>query len=366
MRDFFIHNALYWLEEYRFDGLRLDAAHTILDESVPNILEELAEAVHRRFDGRRLVHLVLENDNNHARYLRATDTGSFAYRAQWNDDFHHACHVLATAEAQGYYQDYKDDPVGQLIRCLSEGFAYQGEESAHRGGRRRGELSNELAPTAFVNFLQNHDQIGNRAIGERLCALTPPQVLKALVSILLLAPSPPLLFMGEEWGARQPFLYFCDFQDTLATAVREGRRNEFSSFAMFRDEATRASIPDPNAEATFAASRLDWSELKERTHAEWLDFYRRLLQIRHREIMPRLAGPPGDTARTERVGETQFQIEWRLDGADLCLRANLSDAVAKGQPFPRKGRLLFAQGEGAEEALRRGMAPPWSVAWSMS
>jgi maltooligosyltrehalose trehalohydrolase len=361
VRDFFIHNALYWLEEYRFDGLRLDAAHFILDDSSPNILEELAQTVHRHFDGRRLVHLVLENEDNQARYLRAP-----GYRAQWNDDFHHACHVLATGEEQGYYEDYKTDPVGRLIRCLSEGFAYQGEASAHRGGRRRGERSGALAPTAFVNFLQNHDQIGNRAMGERLCALTPPHVLKALAAILLLAPSPPLLFMGEEWGARQPFLFFCDFHDELATAVREGRRKEFSSFPMFRDETSRARIPDPNAEATFAASRLDWSALGESTHREWLDFHRQLLQIRRREIAPRLANLSGNTARSERLGPAQFRIDWRLDGAQLHLDANLSDREGEGRPIPPEGRLLFAQGEGAQEAFRRGAARPWSVAWSLS
>jgi maltooligosyltrehalose trehalohydrolase len=362
VRDFFIHNALYWLEEYRFDGLRLDAVHSIRDDGAPHILEELARTVHRQFDGRRLVHLVLENEDNQARYLGAPA----GYRAQWNDDFHHACHILATGEAHGYYEDYKSDPVGSLLRCLAEGFAYQGEPSMHRGGRLRGERSAALAPTAFVNFLQNHDQIGNRAMGERLCTLAPQRVLKALAAILLLAPSPPMLFMGEEWGARVPFFYFCDFRDELATAVREGRRKEFSSFPAFREEAMRARIPDPNAETTFAASRLDWSALGESPHKDWLDYYRRLLQIRRREIVPRLAGISGNAARAERLGDADFQIDWRLNGAELRLRANLSDARGAGPALTSEGRVIFAQGEGAEEALRRGAAAPWSVVWSMS
>ena len=350
VRDFFIHNALYWLEEYRFDGLRLDAVHAIEDESAPHFLDELADAVHRHFDGRRRVHLVLENDENEAHVL-----GAGGYRAQWNDDFHHACHVLATGEAQSYYSDYAADPIAHLIRCLSEGFAYQGEASAHRGARRRGEASNHLPPTAFVNFLQNHDQIGNRAFGERLSALAAPEALKALTAILLLAPSPPLLFMGQEWNAREPFLYFCDFHDELAAAVREGRRREFRAFPAFRDEAARARIPDPNAATTFAASRLDWSALEKAPHAQWLSIHRELLRIRHREIAPRLAKLTTNTADAERLGEAQFQICWRLDGANLRLRANLDDAPAQLPTPPARERLLYAQNEAA----------PWSVVWSL-
>jgi len=350
VRDFFLHNALYWLEEYRFDGLRLDAVHAIEDESAPHFLDELAQAVHRRFDGKRQVHLVLENDENEAHLLSAGGC-----RAQWNDDFHHACHVLATGEAQSYYSDYAADPVGHLIRCLCEGFAYQGEASAHRGGRLRGETSKHLPPTAFVNFLQNHDQIGNRAFGERLGALASPQALKALTAILLLAPSPPLLFMGQEWGAREPFLYFCDFHDELAAAVREGRRREFRAFPAFRDEAARARIPDPNAATTFAAARIDWSALEKEPHAQWLSFHRELLRLRHREIAPRLAKLTTNTADAERLGATQFQICWRLDGARLRLRANLADAPAPLPPLPERERVLYAQNEAA----------PWSVVWSL-
>ena len=363
VRDFFVHNALYWLEEYRFDGLRLDAVHAIEDESAPHFLEELAEAVHRHFDGRRHVHLVLENDENEAHYM--SPRNAHGYRAQWNDDFHHACHVLATDEARSYYSDYAADPVGQLIRCLSEGFAYQGEASTHRGGRRRGETSRDLPPTAFVNFLQNHDQIGNRALGERLSVLTQPHVLKALVTIMLLAPSPPLLFMGEEWGAREPFPYFCDFHEELAADVREGRDREFRSFPAFRGEAARARVPDPNALTTFASAHLDWDALKNEFHSEWLGFYRELLRIRHREVTPRLAAFTKNTAHAERLGKGQFHVAWRLNGANLYLRANLTDACWGVAPVPTHERILYAQGDGAQAALRRGEAPPWSVAWSL-
>ena len=246
VRDFFIHNALYWLEEYRFDGLRLDAVHAIVDRSKPDILEELADRVHARFGESRHVHLVLENDDNAARYLtRMPDGRVRRYTAQWNDDIHHALHVLATGEHDGYYEDYVDRTVDLLGRCLTEGFAYQGEPSRHRDGKPRGEPSAELPPTAFVSFIQNHDQVGNRAFGERISALAELDALRAVTAILLLAPSPPLLFMGEEWAAAEPFLFFCDFHEELAARVRDGRRGEFKRFAAFRSEAARARSPIP-------------------------------------------------------------------------------------------------------------------------
>lgn len=365
VRDFFIHNALYWLEEYRFDGLRLDAVHAIADRSSPDILEELADVVRERFHGRRFVHLVLENDDNQARYLNADGDGRHGYSAQWNDDFHHACHVLATGEDQGYYADYSSDPIACLIRCLSEGFAYQGDPSAYRGGHARGEPSSMLPPTAFVSFLQNHDQVGNRAFGERLSVLASQAAREALTAIMLLAPSLPLLFMGEEWSAREPFLYFCDFHDALAKAVTEGRRNEFQSFPAFREAAARARIPDPNAERTFAASRLDWSVITQAPHATWLALHRTLLGIRRHEIVPHLARLRTNTARVERLGKAQFRIAWSLDRVELTLLANLSDMPAKAAPFPGPARLIHATGEAAADALSGGTMPPWCAAWSL-
>ena len=238
VRRYFIHNALYWLEEYRFDGLRFDAVHAIVDDSPRHILEDIAAAVRAR-DPDRHVHLVLENDANQARFL-----GEGGYDAQWNDDVHHACHVLATGETDGYYVAYADAPARHLARALAEGFAYQGEESPF-SREPRGEPSAHLPPGCFVDFLQNHDQVGNRAHGERLVSLSQESALRCLSAILLLAPSPPLLFMGEEWGCRQPFLFFCDFHDELAKAVREGRRKEFARFPEFRDPAARARHPHP-------------------------------------------------------------------------------------------------------------------------
>ncbi|MDD5328933.1 MAG: malto-oligosyltrehalose trehalohydrolase [Sulfuricella sp.] len=359
VRDFFIHNALYWLEEYHLDGLRLDAVHAIFDDSRPDILEELAAAVRNGPGRQREVHLVLENDCNAAHYL-ARGTG---YDAQWNDDFHHVLHTLVSGEADGYYADYADRPLRHLARCLEEGFAYQGEVSRYRDGAARGEPSRALPPTAFVAFLQTHDQVGNRAWGERLTALAPPQALRAAVAVMLLAPSPPLLFMGEEFGAASPFQFFCDFGGELAAAVTEGRRREFAHFARFGDPAARADIPDPNAPATFLRSRLDWDSLARPEQHEWLHFYHHLLAIRLREIVPRLAGIEAGQARTAPLGERALQAGWRLgDGSRLTLLANLGASPVAGAARPA-GVPLFAGAGDLEPELAKGVLPAWSAAW---
>jgi isoamylase len=367
VRDFVINNALYWLEEYRFDGLRLDAVHAISDPSEVHILTELAETVRRVIGRERYVHLVLENDANQARYLERDGAGHpLHYVAQWNDDFHHVAHTLLTGERDGYYGDYADRPVERLARALDRGFVYQGEPSAHRGGVPRGEPSGNLPPLAFVDFLQNHDQIGNRALGERLTTLAEPARLKVMQALLLLAPQVPLLFMGEEWGAEEPFLFFCDFHDELADAVREGRRREFAHFPEFADEAARARIPDPNADETFAASRLEWAKLEVPEHAEWLDAVAMLLKIRHEQIVPRLGvGPVAGVGATS-WNETALSAGWRLgDGARLSLVANLGGKPRTGFTLP-EGDLLFESEPELIAELKEGRLPGWSLAWFLA
>ncbi|MDB5974665.1 MAG: malto-oligosyltrehalose trehalohydrolase, partial [Nevskia sp.] len=245
VREFFIANALYWLMEYRFDGLRLDAVHAIGDS---DFLDELARRVRAAAEPGRHVHLVLENEHNDAARLEA------GYDAQWNDDGHNVLHVLLTGETESYYRNYAEVSAAKLARCLVEGFVYQGEPSPSHKGRPRGTPSAALAPDRFVLFLQNHDQVGNRALGERLSLLTRPQALRAAIALQLLSPQTPLLFMGEEWGADEPFLFFTDFHEELADAVREGRRKEFAAFPAFAEPQQRAAIPDPNAESTFRRS----------------------------------------------------------------------------------------------------------------
>jgi malto-oligosyltrehalose trehalohydrolase len=205
--------------------------HAIYDDSHPEFLVELAETVRQSLPRERLIHLVLENNRNTAHYLKSdpqNHTGG--YTAQWNDDIHHALHVLITGESDGYYADYCGNPIWHLGRCLSEGYSYQGETSQYRGGKSRGEPSQNLPPGCFVSFLQNHDQIGNRALGDRIGTQSDPRKVKAALAVLLLSPSPPLLFMGEEFGASNPFLFFCDFGPELSSKVREGRRSEFERF----------------------------------------------------------------------------------------------------------------------------------------
>ncbi|HXV31963.1 MAG TPA: malto-oligosyltrehalose trehalohydrolase [Sinorhizobium sp.] len=361
VRSFFIHNALYWLNEYRFDGLRFDAVHAIRDDSTIHILTELAQRVRDGRDPDRHVHLVLENDANEARFLRGDRNRPFD--AQWNDDFHHVSHVVLTRESQGYYSDYQDRPVHLLGRAMTQGFVYQGQASAHRNGAARGEPTTGLPLTAFVGFLQNHDQVGNRAFGERLSRLVTVEPLRALTSVLLLAPHVPLLFMGEEWAAEAPFFYFCDFHDELAAAVRDGRRREFAKFPAFSDPQTRARIPDPNAEATFEMSKLDWADAETPQKVQWLEYCRTLLDLRRREVVPRLRGVPVGSAAYEAGESGTLRVIWRLaDSTRLSLIANLNATTSAELVDAPKGRLLHCTHAG--HALAEGQSvPPWFVAW---
>jgi malto-oligosyltrehalose trehalohydrolase len=365
VREFFIHNALYWLEEYHLDGLRLDAVHAIADEARPDILTELAERVHAGPGRERTIHLVLENDNNAARYLeRRTDGGPRWYQAQWDDDIHHALHVLLTGEGDGYYQDYVDRPAWYAGRALAEGFAYQGEPSAYRDGRRRGEPSAGLPPTAFVSFLQNHDQVGNRAFGERIDALAPPEAVRAAAVVRLLSPAPPLLFMGEEFAAATPFLYFCDFAGELAQAVCDGRQAGFARYGRAADQPTRR-LPDPNAPESFVRSKLDWDSRRRGEHAARLALYRELLRLRQEKLVPRLRGVAGDTAAEFRVlGDTGLHVAWRLAEGSLLQLVQPRQAPAHRAGLGTALRKSSVQPADFAAALAAKCLPPWSVEFS--
>ncbi|MDW7771985.1 MAG: malto-oligosyltrehalose trehalohydrolase [Desulfobulbaceae bacterium] len=361
VRDFYIANTLYWLEEFHFDGLRYDAVHAIIDESDPDILEEIARQVRRGPGSSRKIHLILENDNNQAGYLRRTpEEDAPLYTAQWNDDIHHICHILLTGETTGYYADYADNPINHLGRCLTEGFAYQGEPSLYRKGKSRGTPSGHLPPAAFVSFLQNHDQIGNRAFGERIVTLSDRRDHSIITALLLLAPSPPLLFMGEEFGADNPFYFFSDFGTELAAAVTEGRRKEFARFPQFNIPEIRHRIPDPCDESTFLQSKLQWDRLDRNT--DILHHYRELLHCRQRKIVPRLKGMQGGHAEYILHGEQTLEARWTMgDGADLTVLFNLHQEAV---PVPsRTGNLLFQSHPGINIAITRGSIPPKSLIW---
>jgi len=342
---FFIDNALYWLNDYRFDGLRLDAVHAMADN---DFLDRLAREVRGGVDPARHVHLVLENEANDAARLER------GYDAQWNDDFHNVLHVLLTGETQAYYRDFADRPADRLARCLAEGFIYQGEGSPNHDGRPRGTASGHLPPVRFVTFLQNHDQIGNRALGERLTMMVDKARLRAAMGLLLLCPQIPLLFMGEETGSRSPFLFFTDFHDELADAVREGRRREFAAFPAFADPEARKRIPDPNAMETFTSS----IPAPGPDAAEWRDFITTLLRLRAQHIVPGLAGAAATGASA--LSDAAVIAHWRLaNGARLTLAINLGEQGVKIVNAPTAGPLHVIGSEPRDDML----APASCIAW---
>lgn len=349
VRAYVIENALHWLRDYRFDGLRLDAVHAIVDPGEPHILSDLAMAVNAlAAESGRHIHLVLENDDNAAQFLapEAKVSDGF-YRAQWNDDYHHAWHVLLTKENGGYYRDYQD-VAAHIARTLAQGFSYQGEASAHRGGQLRGETCGHLPRADFVNFIQNHDQIGNRPLGERLSVLVKPEALEAALAVLLLQPSPPLMFMGDEWGAREPFLYFCDFHGELGEAVRQGRKAEFAEW----HTAAGDEIPDPLAEATRDTAVLDWRAPAKSQHKEHLALVRTLLEVRRERVTPLLPAMIGEGEAG--LANGVLTALWQSGDKALKLLANLSDA-ARPQPA------ALSWGEPIWGGKPPAELPPWSV-----
>lgn len=340
---FFIDNARMWIEEYRFDGLRFDAVHAIGDTE---FLDRMAGEIRAGVPDRH-VHLILENENNDAGRL---ENGRFD--AQWNDDFHNVMHVLLTGEVDSYYQDFADHPADRLARCLEQGFIYQGEGSPNHDGRLRGTPSGHLLPTSFVSFLQNHDQVGNRAMGERLAELTATARLKAATALLLLSPQIPLLFMGDAEGSHTPFFFFTDFHDQLADIVREGRRQEFAGQPGFADPERRAAIPDPNARETFERSRPQAGP----DACDWHIFYCELLALRHAHIVPQLPHATSTGARA--VGPKAVIARWRMgQGQELCLALNLGDEpVDPGGP---QGETFFLIGDYQHNMLGPASLAAW-------
>jgi maltooligosyltrehalose trehalohydrolase len=275
VRRFFVENACYWIEQFHIDGLRLDAVHAIFDASPRHILEEISDEVHAA--GRRLgrrAHVIAESDLNDARLVRPKASGGMGMDAQWSDDFHHALHVLLTHETAGYYADFESRELSDFAKAMTEGYVYTGQESRYRN-RRHGTCCADIPADRFVVCAQNHDQIGNRMLGERLGDLAGYEDLKLAAGAVLLSPFIPLLFMGEEYGDPAPFLYFVSHGDpALIKAVRDGRRNEFAAFRW------RGEAPDPQDERTFERSRLDFRHAENPRNAALLRFYRALISFR--------------------------------------------------------------------------------------
>ncbi len=355
VRAYAVENAVAWLRDYRFDGLRLDAVHAIASHGEIPMLHELSHAVGKlAADTGRLIHLVLENDDNQASLLDPTQEPlAGQYRAQWNDDYHHAWHVLLSTEDKGYYSDYAPHPEQYIARALASGFAYQGEASAHRRGLVRGEPSGELSPLAFVNFIQNHDQIGNRALGDRIDNVAPAAGVAAALAITLLAPSIPMLFQGEEFAATTPFPFFCDFTGDLANAIRNGRRKEFAAaYAKFGDE-----VPDPLNEETFNSATLDWRERDSAAGKARHALVTDLLAIRKAEILPRLAGTA--FAGAEIGDDGVLAAQWTLkDGVTLRLVANMSGRTIPSGAINEDGDVIWGGVIGAT-------LQPWAVHWRL-
>jgi maltooligosyltrehalose trehalohydrolase len=280
VREFFIENALHWVHEYHVDGLRLDATHAIADEGERHFLAELAARVRASVAGRRVL-LIAEDHRNLAHMLRPGEAGGWALDAVWADGFHHQLRRMLAGDCEGYYADYSGT-AEDLATTIRKGWFYCGQRSVRRGVPWGTDPAG-LGPRQFVYCLQNHDQVGNRALGERLHHQIEGAAYRAASVLLLCAPATPLLFMGQEWAASAPFLFFTDHHEPLGSQVTVGRRHEFRHFSSFTDPVARQKIPDPQAEATFLASRLAWEEREKEPHASTLRLYRELLRLRREE-----------------------------------------------------------------------------------
>ncbi|WP_062218448.1 malto-oligosyltrehalose trehalohydrolase [Aureimonas sp. D3] len=358
VRDFMIENALYWLTEYRIDGLRLDAIDSIKDTTDTPLVKELATRVRETVTDRH-VHITTEDDRNITWHIERCEDGAVPLvSGEWNDDFHHTAHVIATNDQEGYYTDYDPNSAEQMATALATGFVFQGQQSEHRE-RRVGTDSSELPPTAFVNFLQNHDQIGNRAFGDRMRSLTSGRVYDCLQAILLLSPQIPLMFQGDEFGDTNSFCFFTDFDGELANAVSKGRKKEFKSFAAFEDPEAADIFPDPNDERTFEVSRLDWTRLAQPIHKRRLQVTRKLLGIRAKTLVPLLDKVQGGTgmAMVEGLG---FVVAWELQpGRFWHLVVNLADEAWDVEGAFHQGALegaecVYTNHKNAFESLSQG------------
>lgn len=348
VRRYISEAPLYWLQEYHLDGLRFDAIDQIEDLSPKHVLVEIAEKIRATITDRP-IHLTTEDSRNVVfLHPRNEDGSAPLFTGEWNDDFHNAVHVFATGETQAYYQDFAKQPEKLLARTLAEGFAYQGEVS-QQSGKPRGVPSAGQSPLFFVDFIQNHDQIGNRAQGERLIELAGADRTRVLLATLLLSPHVPLLFMGEEYGESHPFLFFTDFHGDLAKAVREGRAKEFQGHAGFEGE----TVADPNAKKTFEMSRLDWQKPETAEGKSWLDLTRQLLALRRQHIIPLLANAGGNSGRVVETAEGWVVVSWTFPQGTLSIALNIGETTRPLADLP--GETLFAWPDSANDRVQNSI-----------
>lgn len=344
VREFFLSNARYWIEEYHLDGLRLDATQQIFDRSPEHILAAIAREVRTAGRGRPTL-LVAENERQHTRLLRSTERGGYGIGALWNEDFHHAAVVAVTGHREAYYSDYRGT-AQELVSALKHGFLYQGQRSAWQR-QSRGTPTGGLPASAFINFIENHDQVANSASGQRLVSLTSPGRYRAITAVLLLGPGTPMLFQGQEYGSTRPFRYFADFAGALADGVRRGRRSFLSQFSTLDTSEAGRRLPDPIARATFEACQLDRSESER--NPEVVALYRDLLRLRRQDPVLRSQGRHGVDGAV--LGPEAFVLRLFGEGGDdRLLLVNLGvDLACEPAPEP-----LLAPSLGTE----------WELLWS--
>ena len=283
VRAFFAENAPYWMREFHIDGFRLDATHTVIDDSPRHILAEVAEAV-QALGG----FTIAEDERNEPLVLSARDQGGWGYDGVWADDFHHVMRVMMTGENESYYANF-EGTSSELAQTLAHGWFFRGQKQTAGGAARGGDPTNFL-PQQFIYCISNHDQVGNRAFGERLGHVTSPAAYRAASALLCLVPQTPMLFMGQEWGASAPFQFFTDHNAELGNAITKGRRREFRNFSAFRDPDLLETIPDPQDEATFLNSKLRWEEMDKAEHAGVLLLYWEFLELRRTHSVFRESG----------------------------------------------------------------------------
>lgn len=342
LREFIVHNALYWIEEFHADGLRLDASNAMVDSSPRHILDEIAERV-RRIAADREIHLILEDEHPAAnRLLRQGKERTKGYTAQWN-------HQMANLRELPLERP-RDEKTDTVVRMIALGFGgIKGEEK----------IDCRVPSISYVSFLQTHDLVGNDPMGQRIYVKAPVGAIRTLSAMYLLAPQIPMLFMGDEWGASTPFPFFCDFRGEIAQKIASGRLKFLEGLGV--QKTTLKHMPDPLEPGNLHCARLNWSEVEQGEHAEWLVWYQRILQVRREEIVPLLGTATGGCGEYRVLGPGRFVVTWTLAEAQLTLEANLCDVVGTGFP-QRERRILWLEGtEGNQQRLG-----PWTVRWLIS